>query len=700
LSRSISRALRHVTISLVGIYAAVLYHMANPLVLGGFDEHLHERTLSDLMLGGGLFAPNPLLNVSPNYPGMELFTGLLIRLTGMPTMLGITLVVLLCRYLLVQVIYLSALTINRSARFASLVVLLYATSPQFFFFNSQYAYQTMALPLGLGGLLLVRYAQQSRSRGQWFTGLAILVLAATVVTHHVTSWFVFAFLVAWTLGTPRESRKPLLRATLGMGLILAVWTAAVGSKMAGYLGPVFSAVAQQAESILGGKTQQATLGASSSGFVLPEWQKALLVLYALVYTLCAVWCGFTLIRRSVRGRRLIALIGLMAMAYPITLAAHFVPSAASIGDRASTFFFLPLALSVSLLVMRDPRLASRGPSRRQRYLNLNRPRTYVVFAVFIGIAYMAGILLGDGPDWSYLPGPYMIVADSRSQDADTIAVVRWSDAHLPPGSRVIADRDTADLLSGEARMWPLLDPTPADDFSSVYFSPTWSSYDTKVVQQLHISYIYVDTRLSEGLPQEGYYIFQGETPNPTRLTLKELTKFSKVPGLKAVYQHGPISIYSTAGLGVKAETTGYTAVRPMGLGAAGDAIAGAAVVGLLYAFRRRLRWLASGARSAGAVGTLVAGTSAAIFVAALLFGTRLVPGPSFTVGAVLAGAVCYVISRVRTGQSLMPGRFRIGRISGLAILGVLILAIGLAINLHVAWTTDVADVNAILRSVR
>jgi hypothetical protein len=294
----------------------------------------------------------------------------------------------------------------------------------------------------------------------------------------------------------------------------------------------------------------------------------------------------------------------------------------------------------------------------------------------------------------------MIVADSRSQDPGTIAVVRWSGAHLPPGSRVIADRDTADLLSGEARMWPLLDPTPADDFSSVYFSPTWSSYDTKVVQQLHISYIYVDTRLSEGLPQEGYYVFQGETPNPTRLTLKELTKFSKVSGLKAVYQHGPISIYSTAGLGVKAETTGYTAVRPMGLGAAGDAIAGVAVVGLLYAFRRRLRWLGSGAKSAGLVGTLVAGTSAAIFVAALLFGTRLVPGPSFTVGAVLAGAVCYVISRVRSGQSLLPGRFRIGRVSGLAVLGVLILAIGLAINLHVAWTTDVADVNAILRSVR
>jgi hypothetical protein len=701
LSRNISRALRHTTIALVGLYSAAIWHMSTPLVLGGFDEHLHERTLSDLMLGGGLFAPNPLLNVSPNYPGMELLTGLLIRLTGMPTMLGITLVVLLSRYLLVQIIYLGALTINRSVRFASLVVLLYSTSPQFLFFNSQYAYQTLALPLGLGGLLLIRYAQLAPpSRRRWFTGLGILTLMATVVTHHITSWFVFVFLVVWMLGTPKASRRPLVQATIGMAVFLAVWTAAVASKMESYLGPVFAQVLQQAESILGGKSQQRSLGASSAGFVLPEWQKAVLILYAITYTACAVWCGFTLIRRSVRGRRLLAVLGVITIIYPATLAAHFVPSAASIGDRASTFLFLPLAVSVSLLVMRDPRLASRGPSRRQRYLNLSRPRTYVLFAVFISIAYMGGILLGGGPDWNLLPGSYMVIADSRSQDPETIAAVRWTNAHLAPGSRVIADRDTADLLAGEARMWPLLDPTPQYDYASIYFSPTWNSYNTKVVQQLHISYIYVDTRLSEGLPQEGYYIFVGETPNPTRLTLKELTKFSKVPGLKAVYQHGPISIYSTAGLGVKPETTGYTAVRPMGLGTVGDAIAGIAVAGLVYALRRRLRWLTSGARSAGVIGTMVAGTSAAIFVSMLLFGTRLVPGPAFTVGAVLAAAVCYVIDRVRSGRSLAPGRLRLGPVSGLAILGVLFLAIGIAIDLHASWTVDVDDVNAILRSIR
>src|ERR1022692_174962 len=123
-----SRALREFTIAAVGVYPAVIYRMSSPLVLGGFDEHQHERTLLDLLHGSGLFAPNPLLGISPRYPGMELFTGAVVRLTGMPVMLGMSLVVLLCRLLLVLTIYHGALTVNPSRWGASLVVVLYATS--------------------------------------------------------------------------------------------------------------------------------------------------------------------------------------------------------------------------------------------------------------------------------------------------------------------------------------------------------------------------------------------------------------------------------------------------------------------------------------------------------------------------------------------------------------------------------------------
>ena len=204
-----SRSLRQLTIALVGLYPTVLYRMSSPLILGGFDEHLHELTLLGLLRGSGLFAPNSALSVSPDYPGLELFTGTVIRLTGLPVMLGMSLVVLLFRVVFVLVLYNSALAVSPSLRAAALTVIIYSISPQFYFFNSQFAYQTMALTLGLGGLLLLRRAQlENNVKSRSFMTMAVLALVATVITHHITSWFVMAFLLAWTLVTPRSAPPP------------------------------------------------------------------------------------------------------------------------------------------------------------------------------------------------------------------------------------------------------------------------------------------------------------------------------------------------------------------------------------------------------------------------------------------------------------------------------------------------------------
>src|SRR5579871_6059288 len=55
-----SRRLRRVTVALIGVYPTLLYRLTSPLVLNNYDEHLHERALTDLLHGSGLFAPNPM----------------------------------------------------------------------------------------------------------------------------------------------------------------------------------------------------------------------------------------------------------------------------------------------------------------------------------------------------------------------------------------------------------------------------------------------------------------------------------------------------------------------------------------------------------------------------------------------------------------------------------------------------------------
>jgi hypothetical protein len=692
-----SGTLRQLTIALIGVYPAVIYRMSSPLILGSFDEHLHELTLLDLLHGSRLFAPNSILPVSPDYPGMELFTGTVIRLTGLPVMVGMSLVVLLCRLVFVQILYNSALTVSPSHRVAALTVIFYAMSPQFFFFNSQYAYQTMALTLGLGGLLLLRRAQLDEcANSGTLTIVAALALVATVITHHITSWFTLAFLLAWTLVTPRSRHRILVIGVMVMTAAAAAWTTPIIAKLLNYFDPVLLAALQQLTGLWGGKSQRQLFN-NPAGVGTPEWQRATLIFYALVWTSAAVVCAMVLLRRAFRHRDgRMGLLGFLCLGYPLTLATHFLPTAANLGDRASTFFFLPLALSAALVATRDTRLRPGDHYARRAVRREPRLVWAASLILLASLLYLGGVFLGGGPNWEYLPGPYLVSADFRGQDAYTIAAVRWAAIHLPPGSRVVADRIPADLLASEAQQWAVTTPSGNLEPALLYFSSTWGPYQNAVVRDLRINYIYVDQRLSESLPQEGYYISVGETPQPERLTAADLDKFSHVKGLTAVYHRGPVTIYDTAGLGVKPDPTGFTRERSMGFGKAGDALCGGAIVALAFAMRRRLDWLTRFVRNADVLGLTVAGMAAITLAGVALFGLRVIPGPAFAVGALLTAAVIFSARRLKTGQRFMPRMAFSGRIDPLVVVGALGVIIGLALSFNTAWTIDVVDVDKIL----
>ena len=690
-------SLREITVVVLGLYPAVVYRMSSPLVLAGYDEQLHDQTLMDLLRGSGLFSLNPVLRVSPFYPGLELFTGVGIRLTGLPVVLAESLVVLMCRLLLVLLIYHAALLVSPSRRGASLVVAFYAVSSEFYSFNAGFAYQTLALTLGLGGIYLLRRAQladnAAAARRHFF--IASLVLIATVVTHHATSWMVLAFLIAWAAMSRKGERKLIARAAVVMGAAVALWTAALVPLLAEYFTPIFSNVLQTAKAFLGGTSAHHIFGASAGTPPPADWERVVLVVYTLSCTLAALVCAWVILPRAFHNRdRMLGLLGALTLAFPITDAAHFDPSVGEFGDRASTFLFLPLALSCSLIIQRHPRV-TRRPARRH---NPIRPAVLIALICATAATYLGGILLGSNPDWNRLPGPYLVSADFRTEDPETLAAVDWAATHLPTGSTVVADRVPAVLLASQARLWPVTDPQQGLVPAQLYFSDTWGPQQTAIVKGRHIDYLYVDTRLTDSLPMLGYYISEGETPKPTRITVADVAKFAHVPGLKAVYHHGPVTIYDTSGLGVAPKRAGFTGFHTMGLGPL-DAILGAVVVLLIVLIRRRLTWVKSTARDIGVLGTMLAVTAIAIFLGGALFALRLMPGPAFTLGAVATSAVILAVQRRRDGLRLVPRLPFPHRLDPLVLLGVVAGAAGLAIAIQAAWITDVADVNAILRAV-
>jgi hypothetical protein len=686
-----SQATRQLTVVLLGIYPAVIYRMTSPLVLGAYDEHLHERTLNDLLSGSGLFAPNPLLSVSPQYPGLELFTGVLIRLTGLPVIAGMELVVFMCRILLALAIYHGALDLTRSYRRASLMVIFYAASAEFYYYDSLFAYETIALALAVGGLVILNRALQRdfpAARRKPLLVLATVALMASVVSHHATSWITVAFLIGWTATAKRENRRALAYITGMLAAAAIFWTALSVNELAPYMGPILLGIIDQLKSSF----LQIHPFKDTAGDVQPLWERLTLIIYAVLATVAAVTSGFLVLRRAWRERQYtLAFVALLSIAFPATLASHFVPSATYAGDRASTFLALPAALCCALAV-RNPISALRQRGTRAR----------IYFVSLVGVttlAFLGAVVMSTGPTWQLLPGKYLVEADSHAQDPETLAAVRWAAAHLPAGSNIIADRVPADLLAAEARMWTLKGPEDGIYWAAIYFSSTWQpSFDT-MLKRLDIQYIYVDDRLSESLSHEGFYIYDYETPAPTRITVADLAKFKDVPGLTVAYHHGPVTIYDTAGLGVRMTTrTGYTATRPLGFSPPLEVLAGALLGLLLVLPRRRWSRLMYALRGAGPVGFGMAIIPLAILAGAVLFETRWMPGPEFTIGAIEMAAAVVVARRWAAGRRVVPrGIFR--AVHPLALLGVLAIIAGVLLSIHSAWQVDVTTVDHILRSV-
>ena len=156
-------------------------------------------------------------------------------------------------------------------------VLVYAAGPEFYSLGAQYGYQTLALSFSVAAvyLLFVSIDAAATERGRLFA-LALVSIAAMVVSHHVTAWLTVAFLVAWAVGLrvtngssspagPSESGPgarldrvppqagidlrggngvgtgavPDRRARCSLRLVLAgAWIAVVGHMLTSYVGPL------------------------------------------------------------------------------------------------------------------------------------------------------------------------------------------------------------------------------------------------------------------------------------------------------------------------------------------------------------------------------------------------------------------------------------------------------------------------------
>lgn len=528
-------------VSAVVIYPLALYlswFCSNPLLATRFDESLHVTTLSDILQRHALLTPNPMLPVSPDYPGLELCAAAVHWLTGVPLVAAQALTVALARVVLVLGLFWIGRRLGGSNRVGAILVLLYAASTQFWFFNAQFAYQTLALPLAVtAAALLIRAGDVTgRSRRTALAG-AVVALGCVALTHHLTSWLSVGLLLVWGLvhlraGERHRASTVLTGGVVGLLLVVA-WSAVVGPLLYEYLAPTFAQARMQLLEMLHHSGGNRALFADNSGDPTPAWERYLMLGSVVLWTGSLALAGWQALRGTTLGRspaRVVPLV--IALAYPGLLVARLSPTASTIAERASTFVMMLMSLVVAAWLVR---------------LLVRREWLLPLVALAVVAVTLGGVLLGGGGDWNRVNGPYLAGAEQRSVDAQTIGIARWAQRYLPAGSRIGADVTLDRFIPDYAPVVPVTQVGGLANVTPIFMAHTVDPSVRAIIRRQHIGFLILDRR-SIGHAARSGDLFEGSTGyGLTRLSGQQADKFDHAAGFVPVVR-GPIEVYDVRDL--------------------------------------------------------------------------------------------------------------------------------------------------------
>ena len=182
-----------------GFYTVKLMH--SPFTFTFADEFVHTYNAEATLASNHLFNPNSILRVTAYYPGLAAVTAALADVSGLPVMAAAAVLIGAARLVLVLAIFLLFEQVSGSPRVAGLGAALFMGQPSFLYWSAQFAYESLSFPLMVAALFLAARSVAARRRiNFWrYTVLALLVIAGITTTHHLSSYALALFLLAWSL---------------------------------------------------------------------------------------------------------------------------------------------------------------------------------------------------------------------------------------------------------------------------------------------------------------------------------------------------------------------------------------------------------------------------------------------------------------------------------------------------------------------
>ncbi len=505
------------------------------------DELQHVRTAKDILRTHKLFTANPVLPVSPGFPGLEEVTVALMNLTGLSLFVSGVIVVSLSHVLLPVALFLTyrEICVGRE-RWAAVATLIYTTAPHFNYFEALYIYSTPALAF-LGFTLAAAVRAIRRGRGFLWVAVAFV---PTLLTHHLTVLIGLVALAAVaTIGFFAVSRRNGLRLFSVIAALIAltvVWVEVASPSTWGYLwAPVQTAVS----GLFGHSTPSGAGQGAVISVAVPKWETAVEYLAALALFL-ASYFGVALawFARAPRWARLTCLLGVV---YPGILIVRLTSSnGPELATRGLTYAMLVIALPVAVAI--EYVLGTRWALRRRRWIGGWHPPggwrgAAIVATATVVLFAVSAIVDGLPPSYERLPGHFRVASTESGIDSRVSAAGQWAARSWPKANQNVAcDVSVCSLWTGYA------DATASNSASPLFYTTSVTKANAEIAA-LSLGWVETDLRWTTQIPNSESY-FGGDSQgghhvNPLPVDL--LSKFDRDSLLERVYDDGDIHVYRT-----------------------------------------------------------------------------------------------------------------------------------------------------------
>jgi hypothetical protein len=557
--RATPQAVRTALLTLYGFVSFAPKLIRNPTSPLYHDEFAHWRATYNILNTGKLFQPDPIIPIISRYPGLHAATTALVHATGLSIWQAAEVLLLLFHITLVLGIAALAQSLGLSNRTASVVAILYCLNSSFLYFDTQYAYESMAITLVVWALVAFVRAirsQPGQRRVAW-AALAVAFSAGTVVTHPLSTLMLVLIMVVVSLAlsvyrlAKREGwARTAMTAwclTLVTVLVAGAWLRFVAPGTVSYLSPYpGQALSELINDLRGTGSPRQLFGAT----ITPWWEQKSAYLVP-VFAFALAGAGLLLMRTQLRNgglqrgprRALLLAFALLGLVYfPSTV--FILSSTGAEGARRSWAFTW---IGLSMLV--GPAVVWMLDWVRRQIRQWLRVGLRSGLLAALAIALVGGTAAGLNPSYRF-PGPFLYGSDARSVTPELLAASEWFSARFGTGNHVITDRNTG-LVFGSFGLQSPGTASAGFPFYNLYLAkpgaPVKPPYLLFELSAGRYTYLIVDERIADDIPESGVY-FELDEPSFVTKAGKSifhgrLGKFNTVTWMVKVFQSENYSIY-------------------------------------------------------------------------------------------------------------------------------------------------------------